>query len=336
MFYYDEQGNIFKSKIDAIKVPQTCYFYYYDKEFLAANWKLEPNESLDELYKQRAQQLRDKYDRIVIAYSGGADSTCVLESFYYNNIHIDEILVVGAFSQDSNFGSDENHNGEIYLNVKPTLNNLNLPNTKITYCDYSLFLGDPNNFSLIKDCGTEYYKEIGSFFSIHNLFWRDIYKYIEKTNKSTAIVFGEDKPNILPEGDGFCAFFRDMSFNEYGNFQQKDNYKKESFFITPDFPQLTIKQHHILMRLYEYMVKEHKVLPYDKNELTIEKSILENKYIMEFLFSIKLIICHIHMPNPMFYQEIPCGESILVILLYVHPWPIRIRSPMSHLYHIHV
>ena len=183
----------------------------------------------------------------------------------------------------NNFGSDENHNGEIYLNVKPTLNNLNLPNTKITYCDYSLFLGDPNNFSLIKDCGTEYYKEIGSFFSIHNLFWRDIYKYIEKTNKSTAIVFGEDKPNILPEGDGFCAFFRDMSFNEYGNFQQKDNYKKESFFITPDFPQLTIKQHHILMRLYEYMVKEHKVLPYDKNELTIERVLYKHKNPLQFI-----------------------------------------------------
>ena len=89
------------------------YFYFYDEEFSKINWFIEPKDSLQTLYRKRAEQIRQDYEYVILAYSGGHDSTQVLETFYYNNIHINEILMVGAFSQDSYTGSDENHNAEI-------------------------------------------------------------------------------------------------------------------------------------------------------------------------------------------------------------------------------
>ena len=44
-----------------------------------------------ELYKQRALQLRDKYDYLILAYSGGADSDNILKVFQQNNIYLDEV-----------------------------------------------------------------------------------------------------------------------------------------------------------------------------------------------------------------------------------------------------
>ena len=92
IFYYDHYGNIFHNRYDAIIAPNPCYLYYYDKEFSQANWNVEPSKSLQELYRERAEWIRNNYEYVILAYSGGADSTNVLESFYYNNIHIDEIL----------------------------------------------------------------------------------------------------------------------------------------------------------------------------------------------------------------------------------------------------
>ena len=49
--------------------------------------------SLQEVYKQRAQQLRDQYDYLILYFSGGADSYNVLRSFIDNNIKLDEVCV---------------------------------------------------------------------------------------------------------------------------------------------------------------------------------------------------------------------------------------------------
>ena len=53
-------------------------------------WRFEVISSLDK--DKYAQQLREKYDYIVLAYSGGADSCNVLNSFLDNGIPIDDII----------------------------------------------------------------------------------------------------------------------------------------------------------------------------------------------------------------------------------------------------
>ena len=69
-------------------------FCFNETVFKLIDWTVEPSQSLKELYVERCQQLRDKYDYLILSYSGGADSHEILYTFLENNIFIDEIQVV--------------------------------------------------------------------------------------------------------------------------------------------------------------------------------------------------------------------------------------------------
>jgi hypothetical protein len=213
-------------------------------------WKIEPSQTLDQLYKARAEYIRDNNKYVILCYSGGHDSTNILETFYYNNIHIDEILVVGALSQDSYEGSDENHNGELYKNVFPTLNKLNLPNTKITVVDYTKWFNDPKNFTTILKYGDEWTKHVGGFRSVHTLFWRDLKKFIGHENsKQTAYIMGADKVYLKYEyNQPSYVTFNDLSFFDYGSNYEDENFKRINFYtdVHQTATDITRKQAHLV------------------------------------------------------------------------------------------
>ena len=252
--YYDDSGNIYKTQLDAVFSKKDCKFYFYDDEFEKVNWKTAPKESLKTLYKERAEYIRDNYEYVLLCYSGGADSTNALEAFYYNNIHIDEILIVGAFSKDSYYGSDENHNGDIYHNVYPTLKKMNMPNTKITIVDYTKWFDDPNNFTLIKKYGGEWTKHIGSFRSVHNLFWYDLKKFVGANNdKNTAVVMGADKTKITDTEGDISVKFCDLPFTDYGWIYKNENFNRVNFHIDIDdiATKIVRKQAHTMLEVYK-------------------------------------------------------------------------------------
>jgi hypothetical protein len=68
----------FYSKLQAIEMSTKTgihlHWDFNEAVFDSYDWTVEPKDSLVELYRQRAQQLRNKYDYIILAYSGGADS----------------------------------------------------------------------------------------------------------------------------------------------------------------------------------------------------------------------------------------------------------------------
>jgi hypothetical protein len=261
IFYYDVEGNVYPNKYEAIKSGKNLLLYFYDKEFSFVNWKIEPVETLPELYRQRAQQLRDMYEYLILCYSGGADSTNILETFYYNGIHLDEILTVGALSQDTHSGSDENHNGELYHNVFPTLASMDLPNTKVTVFDYSTLFDDLKNFSVASD--TDWAKNTVTHFSPHNWFWRDIRKWVGPKDRKTAIIMGIDKPSLVPDPNtGVIGFrFNDQSIFSYGRTLESisvDNSDIINFYWDTSTSNLISKQHHVLKNFYidNVMVKK--------------------------------------------------------------------------------
>ena len=49
-------------------------------------------KSFDELLKERCIQLRDKYNYLILYFSGGSDSETTLQSFIRSGIHLDEIV----------------------------------------------------------------------------------------------------------------------------------------------------------------------------------------------------------------------------------------------------
>ena len=78
----------FYSKLEAIEMHTRTgihpHWDFNEAVFSSYDWTVEPEENILELYRQRAQQLRDKYDYIILIYSGGADSETILQSFIYS------------------------------------------------------------------------------------------------------------------------------------------------------------------------------------------------------------------------------------------------------------
>ena len=254
IFYYDAKRT-YNTKFEVITECSDfskVRFYFYDEIYSNLDWSKTPTHNLKQLYKERAQQIRDEYDYVVIAYSGGIDSTNILETFYYNDIHIDEILMVGAFSKDTDKALDENHNREIYDNCFPTLNALKLPNTFVNLQDYSLLFDDPSNFSILQH--EDWPARIGTHWSPHHFFWHDIHKHLgcKKPSSRIALILGCDKPFFdVTEMKGY---FLDSGIIPYGrtNFNVKDNTSVINFYSHPD-PQsanITMKQWSLLKNFF--------------------------------------------------------------------------------------
>ena len=96
--YYTVGQEKFYSKPMALtKATETNQFpewNFSNETFGAQNWLIEPNINILDLYRIRAQQLRDKYDYIRLEFSGGGDSTTALYSFINNGIHLDEDAII--------------------------------------------------------------------------------------------------------------------------------------------------------------------------------------------------------------------------------------------------
>jgi hypothetical protein len=281
-FYYDEDGNVYETQLDALKSGKQCRFYFHEDVFDKVDWTKQPIESLDELYKRRAEYIRDTNEHVMLCYSGGEDSTKALETFYYNNIHIDEILVVGAFSEDSHYGSDENHNGDIYHNVYPTLKKMDLKNTKITVVDYTKWFNDPNNFSLVKRYGEDWAKYIGVYRSVHNLFWYDLCRLVPN-DKQTAYIMGSDKnciSNVIDFEltDKMFVNFGDIQFADYGCNYTDTNFTRVNF--NNDTHQTSIdlvrKQIHMMHRTKKFYESHDQETAFFANQEKIYKKVIYN------------------------------------------------------------
>lgn len=269
IYYYTSDGSKFDSKLCGIeyanKKNQHLHYYYYDHVYDSLDWTREPSESLDHYYKIQAQRIRDEYEYVVLAYSGGYDSTNILETFHYNGLKLDKIITVGALSQDSHSGVDENHNGELYHNVFPYIKELGLESITEVW-DYTKLFTNVNQLS-ISQYANEWVKEMAGWYSPHNWFWYDIEKFVipdKFKDKKTCIIFGRDKPSlfyahkegapsdILANGsmslNGF--YFRDNPVTSYGNVQSKGNCDRINFYWDPKSPEILIKQLHLLYKVY--------------------------------------------------------------------------------------
>lgn len=96
--YYSVNGEIFTNKMYAVKraveIGGLLQWHYFDDVFSGVNTKNLGQVSLSELYRQRAQQLRDSYDYLILSYSGGSDSWNILNTFLKNNIKLDCVFVL--------------------------------------------------------------------------------------------------------------------------------------------------------------------------------------------------------------------------------------------------
>lgn len=247
-------------------------FDYHDDIYSKANLNQEPQQDLWEIYRQRAQQLREKYDYLVLSYSSGCDSTTILHSFLYNNIKLDEIFCYGPFSTLQGRRSTEveaisaNNYREIDLVALPYLRELSKTyKFKLTLHDWT---NDMVNGFKDKDW---IYKEVRSRLApstyarnrLHH--GRDHLNLIDK-GKRTAFIHGIDKPRIIVK-DGawyfsFLDIMLDMGVGPGGIATGAVWEDDEFFYWTPDMPEIVIKQAHVIKN---YIDTHPEARPYVEN-----------------------------------------------------------------------
>jgi hypothetical protein len=226
---------------------------YNDDFFSSYDWTKEPVETLSELYKNRAIQLRNDYDYIILMYSGGSDSSNILDTFIKNDIYLDEICHLTDSS-----GSYSFLNKEIFITAKPKVEkyiselNLKTLHRKIDITDMiKEFFNENNKFDFIHTCNSF---GAPNMHIKHNIYKKiPIWDKLIDSGKSVAILWGCEKPHI--KGDlskrTFGFHFIDIIDGNINQFHQNANFRgivDELFYWAPidECAKIIIKQSHVL------------------------------------------------------------------------------------------
>ena len=242
------------SKLEAIELHNKTgihpHWDFNEAVFDCYDWTKEPSESILELYRQRAQQLRDQYDYIVLLWSGGADSHTIMRSFIDNDIKLDEI--VSYVNYDASDNKADFLNSEIFFRTLPqakTLANTH-PWMKFRLLDQSQWTVDTYN----NNSQLDWIYKINMLLA-PNALARDGLGYKVKEwadmiaqGKKLCLLWGVDKPRLAQENNKYVVRFLDIVDNcaTVNSMMGMNDYRDELFYWTPSFPKILIKQGHMI------------------------------------------------------------------------------------------
>lgn len=229
---------------------------YHDNIFAAYDWQIEPVLPLDTLYRERALQLRDAYDHLVLFYSGGVDSWNILNTFVKNNIRLDEIYMWGAFEaeqteyQKLGLSIDPGYYTREVMRSLPLVKKLVAhKGTKVNVYDWtSDILEAANDLDWIWSAGVRFDPTCMVRSKFHKVF-REHTNLLHR-GKRVGFVFGIDKPRLLRDDHNIYFAFLDVILTTgtlptndiLGEYWEHDEY----FYWSPNMPELAIKQSHVV------------------------------------------------------------------------------------------
>jgi hypothetical protein len=183
-------------------------------------------QSLLNLYKERAQQLRDTYDYLILAYSGGADSHNILMAFLDNDIKLDQIFVHQPFSYinstyhtpNSTDATSRNMISEWDYCIKPTLDYLahNHPGIKIELSNWMDNVNESyfsNEDTFLNAGGSN--NGMGPM--ARNLDFSKIGLDTLRKDKTIATIYGSDKPLLWVNNNQVSLMFTDIPMSHGTN-----------------------------------------------------------------------------------------------------------------------
>lgn len=259
---YCANGKPFLNKLEAIlevnaNPDSWIEWDYHNAIFGAHKWDLEPTVELEELYKQRALQLREAYDHLVLFYSGGVDSWNILRTFIKHNIKLDEIYMFGAFeaeeAQYSVLGNSRDpgyYTREIKQSLPLVRKLAEDRKIKVNVFDWTQHILDAaNNLDWIWTAGVRFDPTCMVRSQFHKIF-REHNELLHK-GKKVGFVYGVDKPRLLRDDNSIYFAFLDVimttgtlpSNDILGEYWENDEY----FYWTPNMPELAIKQSHVVV-----------------------------------------------------------------------------------------
>jgi hypothetical protein len=288
--YYKVGEEKFRSKTLAaikateLKLPMTWHFH--DDIFA----KVKPTGQVDlkELYKQRALQLRDKYDYLILNFSGGSDSWTVLHTFLENNIKLDHVFVKwpksamdkGFYTPNTQDRSAFNFASEWDFTIKKDLEWLAQahPEIKIEVGDW------------LENLNEKYFHDDLFHNTVNDNFMTNLLRghYSSETEKllvdkglKVGSIYGVDKPWVVVNdnkcffhfADGATATCPPQAINPYGT---------EYFYWSPDMPEVAVEQAYKVYQWYKTNAdKRNFMLKVSRDPSLMEKSVKEYMKVFE-------------------------------------------------------
>jgi hypothetical protein len=274
--YWTVGNDVYIDKTSALlastQSKQHVHWHFNDDVFSKANWQSEPKESLEKLYAQRARQLREKYDYLVLSFSGGSDSTNILRTFIQNQITLDELVVQwpheaakNLYTPNNQDLSQDNWLSEWDYTVKPMLDWIAVhhPKIRITLYDYSQNVIDySKNLKDTWYLGRNTYSPYGTI--RHGIIENLGLGKLEKI-QSIGYIYGVEKPKIMFKDGKYYTYFLDvLTGNRYlPDYQQQNSCVLEFFYWSPDATDIIAKQCHTIKRFlqthtqFQWMVTGH-------------------------------------------------------------------------------
>lgn len=223
-------------------------YHYNDKWWHSKRWDIEPTKSLKELYIDRARQLREKYDTLILRFSGGADSTNILRTFVDNNIKLD-VVSINMWYQEGSDPWTEPSNIEKRDIAIPLAEKL-----KAQGAEFELIINNFTQTSAVLGNDPSWIFRIDApRFNCVDICYHQASttpEYEKWNNSSTCIITGVDKPFVFynPEHNIWYSEIPDCM---HSVLNQTSNMIQEPFYWTADLPEIIIKQSHVLKNYYK-------------------------------------------------------------------------------------
>lgn len=249
--YYKVNGQLFLNKHQALveskKSKHPATYHWFDDAFNKFDRSLLGKKSLNQMYKERAQQLRDEYDYLILNYSGGCDSYNILRTFLDNNIKLDQIMVCWPFKVSEKYKANNqdtsasNFMSEWDFATRPDLEWLSTyyPEIKIELIDWSEpFITTPG---LVTDTS---FDSLNHFHNLADLTRSTLFSKTEEQlisqGKKVATIWGIDKPGITLDDNKISMSFNDCTIT-VGHPAPCNPYGTEYFYWTPKMPEIAFE-----------------------------------------------------------------------------------------------
>jgi hypothetical protein len=253
--YYQVGENFFNHKANAlIQASQNnkpVQWHFNDHIWKNFDWKKDDCLPVEYWYQQRAQQLREKYDYLILAFSGGADSHNILHSFIKNKIHLDEVWcdwplahTHGKFDQNSQNFDVSNMPSEWTYSIKPELDRLSKTNPEIliNITDSTKNLEDEYEDDTVITTQYCFYATVKRY-----RFLDQILKQRYKKHQRIAVIMGFEKPRCIIINGFLSCHFDDLNIHVKSDSRGDCVRNLEFFYWSSDMPELIRSQAHSIL-----------------------------------------------------------------------------------------
>ena len=239
-------NNVYLALRESFKTGNSVRFYCNEHEFDRFDWSHEPEASLDFLMTDYAHVLRNKYDKLILAYSGGTDSHTVYNIFKDAKIHIDEIIIKST---------------ESYVHMSPEVAKWLRKN----HWDKTTVITEYDNYDKelkLAECSTDdWLWDNNAFIFSYGIspFGKGIMNYLEEKygGHNFGFVSGQEKPRLIYRNGHWHHRQLNYSFETV-----MGNTKTVPFYMDP---LIAIKQSHMCKHAVKKRISEYNLPLYDND-----------------------------------------------------------------------